>query len=257
MSELRSGGLGEYPLEGKVAVISGASNGIGAATAKRLAAAGVKVAVGYNNGRDRAEQVLAALAGSGHRIVHIPMQDSTAIAAAAAEVRSTMGRCDILVNSAGVTRAVPHADLDALDDETFDRIFTTNVRGPFATIRAFAPLLRQSGDAVIINVSSISGSTGSGSSIAYAASKAALDTMGMSLGRALGPGIRVIGVAPAAVDTGFVPGRSRAAIEKQSMETPLKIVVDPDDVAVSIIGAITHLRIATGTTLMVDGGRHL
>jgi len=87
--------------------------------------------------------------------------------------------------------------------------------------------------------------------------KAAMDTMSMSLGRALGPQIRVIGVAPAAVNTDFVPGRSREAIEKQALSTPLKVLVDPDDVALAILGAITHLRISTGTTLLVDGGKHL
>lgn len=257
MSELRSGGLGEFRLDGKVAVVSGASSGIGAATAKRLAAAGARVAVGYNQGKARAAEVVAGLAGSGHRMLHLPMEDSAAIAAAAADVASAWGRCDILVNSAGVTRAVPHADLDAMTDDAFDRIYVTNVRGPFASVRAFAPLLRASGDAVIVNVSSLSGSSGSGSSVAYCASKAAMDVMTLSLGRALGPQVRVIGVAPAAVDTGFVPGRSRETIEKQALSTPLKVLVAPDDVALSIIGAITHLRIATGTTLLVDGGRHL
>jgi 3-oxoacyl-[acyl-carrier protein] reductase len=189
--------------------------------------------------------------------LHLPMEDSRALAAAAAEVESRFGRADVLVNSAGTTKAVPHADLDAMDDESFDRILITNVRGPFATIRAFAPLLRRGGDAVIVNVSSLSGSTGLGSSIAYCASKAALDTMGLSLARVLGPEIRVLGVSPAAVNTDFVPGRGRAAVEKQAASTPLKTVAEADDVALAILSAITHLRLSTGTNLIVDGGRHL
>jgi 3-oxoacyl-[acyl-carrier protein] reductase len=257
MNDLRTGGLGIYALSGKVAVVSGGSSGIGAATARRLAAAGAKVAVGYNKGLERAEAVIAQLPGEGHRALHLPMEDSEALRRAAAQVREAYGRCDVLVNSAGITRAVPHADLDALDDETFDRIYRINVRGPFATMRAFVPLLRESGDAVIVNLSSISAFTGSGSSIAYCASKAALDTMGLSLARVLGPQIRVITLSPAAVDTDFVPGRGRAAIEKQASSTPLRVVVDPDDVAVSVIGAITHLRLATGTTVVIDGGKHL
>lgn len=257
MSNLRQGGQGEYALQGRVAVVTGGSNGIGAAAVKRLAAAGATVVVGYNAGRDRAEALAAGLPGSGHLALRLPMEDSAAIAAAAAIVRERFGKVDVLVNSAGVTRAVPHADLDALDDATFDRILITNVRGPFATVRAFAPLLRASGDSVVVNVSSLSGMTGLGSSIAYCTSKGALDTMSLSLARVLAPETRVITVAPAAVATDFVPGRGREAVEKQAASTPLRTVAEPDDVALSILAAVTHLRLTTGSSIVVDGGRHL
>jgi 3-oxoacyl-[acyl-carrier protein] reductase len=161
------------------------------------------------------------------------------------------------VNSAATTRAIPHGDLDALDDAIFDEILLTNVRGPFATIRAFRKLLAESGDAVIVNISSLSATTGMGSSIAYCASKAALDTMGLSLARVLGPDIRVVGVAPAAVATDFVPGRGRDAVEKQAASTPLRTVTEADDVALAVMAAIVNLRQTTGSTLVVDGGRHL
>ncbi|WP_270935165.1 SDR family NAD(P)-dependent oxidoreductase [Falsiroseomonas oryzae] len=257
MDGLRQGGQGEYPLRGRVAVVTGGSSGIGAAAVRRLAAAGARVVVGYNAGADRAAALVAELPGDGHLALRIPMEDSAAIGAAAAEVERACGRADVLVNSAGVTRAVPHGDLDGLDDATFDRILVTNVRGPFATIRAFAPLLRRGGDAVIVNVSSLSAVTGLGSSIAYCASKAALDTMAMSLARVLGPEIRLIGVSPAAVATDFVPGRGRAGVEKQAATTPLRTVAEADDVALAIMAAITHLRLTTGSTILVDGGRHL
>lgn len=257
MTDLRRGNLGGFELADRVAVITGGSSGIGAATARRLAAAGATVVVGYNAGLARADALVAELGGAPHCAVHLPMEDTAAIAAAAAAVNAKFGRLDVLVNSAGMTKAVPHADLDAMDDATFDRIMVANVRGPFATIRAFVPLLRASGDGVIVNVSSLAGSTGQGSSIAYCASKAALDTMGLSLGRVLGPEIRVIGVAPAAVATDFVKGRSMEAVEKQAAATPLKTVMQADDVALAIMSAITHLRLSTGTTLVVDGGRHL
>jgi 3-oxoacyl-[acyl-carrier protein] reductase len=240
-----------------VAVVTGGSGGIGAATAKRLAAAGARVVVGYNNGRDRAETLLQQLDGEGHVALRIPMEDSAAIAEAAEVVRQEFGRTDVLVNSAGVTRAVAHADLDGLDDATFDRILITNVRGPFSTIRAFAKLLRSSGDSVVINLSSISGTTGLGSSIAYCASKAALDTMGLSLARVLGPEVRVLNVSPAAVATDFVPGRGREGVEKQAASTPLKIVAEADDVALAVVAGITHLRLTTGSSIVVDSGRHL
>lgn len=257
MSGTRAGGQGPYGLAGRVAVVTGGSSGIGAATARRLAAEGARVVVGYNAGAARAEALAAALPGDGHRPLHLPMDDTAAIEAAAGWVEAEFGRVEILVNSAGTTRAVPHANLDGLDDETFDHILRVNVRGPFMTIRAFAPLLRRGGDGVVVNISSLSGSTGLGSSIAYCASKAALDTMGMSLARVLAPEIRVIGIAPAAVATDFVPGRGREAIEKQAASTPLRIVTEADDVALAVLAAITGLRVSTGTTLVVDGGRHL
>jgi 3-oxoacyl-[acyl-carrier protein] reductase len=257
MSEAPSRGRGEYSLAGRVAVVCGGSSGIGAATVERLAKAGATVVVGYNAGKERAEALIASLPPGRHLALKIPMEDSAAINAAAAEVKERLGRADVLINSAGVTRAVPHADLQALDDDIFDRILRTNVRGPFAAIRAFATLLKASGDATVVNISSLSASTGLGSSIAYCASKAALDTMGMSLARVLGPEIRVIGVSPAAVATDFVPGRGREAVEKQAASTPLKIVAEADDVALAVMSAITHLRLTTGSVLLVDSGRHL
>jgi 3-oxoacyl-[acyl-carrier protein] reductase len=244
-------------LAGKVALVTGGSSGIGAATARRLAAAGAAVWVGYNRGADRAQAVAAELSGTGHRTVKLPMEDSTAIKAAIAAIRGAHGRLDILVNSAGFTRAIPHGDLEALDDETFDAVLRANVRGPFATIRAAAPLMKETGDAVIVNLSSISGFTGSGSSIVYCASKAALDVMCKSLARVLGPEIRVLNVSPAAVDTDFVPGRSRAAIEKAAATSPLKKVMGPDDVAMTVMACVTHLRFTTGAIVVADGGRHL
>ena len=257
MNGLRQGNLGPYALAGRVAVVSGGSSGVGAACARRLAEQGAMVAIGYHTGRDRAEALAAELPGGGHAPLFLPMTDSAAIRAAATEVEARFGRLDVLVNSAGTTRAVPHADLDGLDDETFDRILVTNVRGPFATIRAFAPLLRRGGDAVVVNISSLAAVNGLGSSVAYCASKAALDTMAMSLARVLGPEIRVLGISPAAVDTQFVPGRDRDAMLRQAAQTPLRVVCQPDDVALAVLAAVTHLRLSTGTTLLVDGGRHL
>jgi NAD(P)-dependent dehydrogenase (short-subunit alcohol dehydrogenase family) len=116
------------------------------------------------------------------------------------------------------------------------------VRGPYSTIRALRPLLRASGDAVVANVSSISGFTASGSNVAYCAAKAALDNISMSLGRALGPEIRVLSVSPGAVATDFVHGRDRAALESGAKSTPLKRVVEPDDVAAAVLKAAIFSR---------------
>lgn len=242
-------------LNGKVAVITGASGGIGSATALRMAKAGARVVVGYNSKLDEAERVVASLPGTGHRAMRIPMLDSAIIQDVAATVERDYGRCDVLVNCAGFTKPVPHANLEALTDELIDSVFQANVRGPFATIRAFAPLMKKSGDAVIVNISSVAAISGSGSSIAYGASKAALDTMSISLARVLGPEIRVMTVSPAAVDTAFVAGRTTAMVEKVAATTPLKRVVQADEVAQAIMATVTHLTSSTGWIIPVDGGK--
>jgi 3-oxoacyl-[acyl-carrier protein] reductase len=164
-------------LNGKVAVVAGGSGAIGAASALRLAQGGAKIVIGYNSRPEQADAVVASLPGSGHRAIRIPMLETPLIREAAAVVERDYGRCDVLVNSAGFTRMIPHHDLEALNDDLIDAIFAANVRGPFATIRAFAPLMKRSGDAVIVNISSVAAIVGTGSNIAYGGSKAALDTM--------------------------------------------------------------------------------
>jgi 3-oxoacyl-[acyl-carrier protein] reductase len=248
-------------LDGKVAIITGASSGIGAASARLFAAAGARVVVGYNRSVDRANAVVAGLAGNGqagfHKAMHLPLEDTAQIRKVAATVREEFGRADILVNSAGFTRMVAHHDLEALDDDLIDQVLTANVRGPFATIRAFVPLLRESGDGVIVNISSGAAQSGTGSSIIYGASKAALNTMSMALARVLGPEIRVVVVAPGMVHTGFVPGRTEEMMAKAAMATPLKRAIEAEDVALAVISCVTHLTHTTGSIISVDAGRHL
>jgi 3-oxoacyl-[acyl-carrier protein] reductase len=241
-------------LQGKVAVVTGASGGIGSVTARRLAEAGCKVVVGYNNRATEAEQVAAELPGSGHRAARMPMEDTAALREVAAAVERDYGRCDVLVNSAGFTRMIAHSDLEALTDELIDAIFVANVRGPFATIRAFAPLMKRSDAGVIINISSAAALSGGGSNIAYGASKAAIDAMTKSLARVLGPNIRVLSVSPGAVDTGFVPGRTTDMVEKAAQRTPLKRVVQADEVAQTVMAAVTLMTATTGTVLLVEAG---
>lgn len=242
-------------LQDKVAVITGGSGAIGSASAQRLAQAGAKIVVGYNTKSEQADAVVKALPGSGHRAIRIPMLETALIRQAASIVEKDYGRCDVLINSAGFTRMIPHTDLEALTDELIDAIFAANVRGPFATIRAFAPLMRKSGDAVIVNISSVAAIVGTGSNIAYGGSKAALDTMALSLARVLGPEIRVLTVSPAAVDTAFVPGRTTAMVEKVASTTPLKRVVQADEVAHAVMAAVVNLTSTTGWIIPVDGGK--
>jgi len=257
MDTVRQGGLGSYDLAGKIAVVAGGSGAIGTATARRLAAAGATVVLGCREQDDRVREIVSGLPGYGHWAVSLPVDDTEAVNRAASLVGQRHGAAHVLVNAAGTTRQIDHNDLDALDDTLFDEIFRVNVRGVYSTIRAFRRWLVSGGDSIVVNVSSLSSETGKGSSIAYCASKAALDTMGKSLARVLAPEVRVIGVSPAAVDTGFVPGRSREAVLAQANRSPLRTVVDADDVAVSIMGAITQLRLTTGAVVLVDGGWHL
>lgn len=244
-------------LKDKVAVVTGGSSGIGAATARMLADEGAAVVVCYNKGEDRARALIAQLPKGDHRAQQLAVEDSASVRRAADEIGNAYGRADILVNSAGFTRPVPHAQLDALDDALLDSILIANVRGPFSMIRALVPLLRVGGDSVIVNVSSISAFTGSGSNIGYCASKAALDTMTMSLARVLGPAIRVLCVSPAAVATDFVAGRGRPQLDKIAEGTPLKRVVEPEDIARTVMACITHLKVSTGTRIVADAGRFL
>jgi 3-oxoacyl-[acyl-carrier protein] reductase len=244
-------------LDGKVAVVTGASSGIGRESVRLFAEAGACVVVGYNQGVERANDVVASLAGSGHAAMRLPLEDTAQIRRVAADVEREFGRCDILVNSAGFTRMVAHSDLEALTDDLIDAVLTANVRGPFATIRAFAPLLKASGDGVIVNISSGAAQSGTGSSIIYGASKAALNTMSMALARVLGPEIRVVVVAPGMVHTGFVPGRTEEMMAKAAMATPLKRAIEAEDVALAVIACVTHLTHTTGSVISVDAGRHL
>jgi 3-oxoacyl-[acyl-carrier protein] reductase len=247
------GETADVNMAGKVAVVAGGSSGIGAACARLLAAAGARVVVGYNKGADRAAALVAELPRSGHQAIYLPMEDSAQIRNAAAAV----GRADILINSAGFTRMVPHGDLEGLDDDLIDAMLRLHVRGPFAMIRAFAPMLRATGDGVIVNISSGAAQHGTGSSVIYGAAKAAVNTMSMALARVLGPEIRVIVVAPGLVRTGFVPGRTEEEMAAAAAARPLRRAIEADDVARAVMACITHLTCTTGSIVPVDAGQHL
>jgi 3-oxoacyl-[acyl-carrier protein] reductase len=244
-------------LDGRVAVIAGGLGAIGRASATRLAALGARIAILHRRAQWESDEFLAKLPGEGHFAVSASITDSPALASAAREVKERAGAAHILVNTAGFTRPVPHADLEALDDALIDSIFASNWRGVFATIRAFHPLLEESGDGLIVNVSSTAAFTGVGSNIAYVASKAGLDVMGKALARVMAPQVRVLTVSPGAVDSSFVPGRGADFNAKVAAATPLKRVGLPDDVAAAIEACATTLRFATGQVIVVDGGGSL
>src|SRR5277367_2745983 len=248
-----------HSLEGRLALVIGGSGGIGAATARVLAEAGARVIVTHTARSGGAAASLAdSLPGWGHMALPADVADTASLLALRDDVRVRCGGAlHVLVNAAGFTKPVSHADLDALDDALIDRMFAVNWRGQFAAVRAFAPMLKASGDGLIVSVSSIAGQTGVGSSIAYCAAKAGIDVMTKSLARVLAPAVRVIGVAPGVVDTGFVPGRSPEFNAKAAASTPLKRVATAEDVAEAVLTCATSLQYSTGTTIVVDGGRSL
>ena len=241
----------------KTAVITGASGGIGSAIARRLAKDGFTVVVGYHTAADRADQLLADLPGPGHSTAHISVLDPASLDELARSLQAQAGQLDVLVNCAGVTRPIPHDDLDGLDDDLINEIFATNWRGPFATIRALRPLLDAAENAVVINISSVAGVTGQGSNVAYCASKAALDSMTRSLGRALAPFIRVVSVSPGWVLGEYAARMPTEMIDAQSAATPLGRLATPDDVAAAVSAAVNDLPFTTGAMISVDGGRPL
>ena len=248
---------GETDLSGKVAVVLGGTGGIGAASAMALARAGARIAL--VGGRDvaRAQAVMSSLPGQGHRAYAVDIAQSAQLRNLASQVAGDFARTDIVINSAGITRAIAHHDIEALDDDLIDLMMVHNVRAPIAIIRAFRSLLAANHDGLVVNISSISATTAIGSNVAYCAAKAAMDTMGAALARALAPDIRIISVSPGAVDTDFVAGRDRNASERIAESTPLRRLASSQDVADAVLACATLLRFTTGSVVQVDGGRHL
>jgi 3-oxoacyl-[acyl-carrier protein] reductase len=241
-------------------MVTGGAGSMGTVICGALAREGMRVVVGYNRSAQKAKSLAASLPGEGHAAFPAQVTDTAALAGLAAEIERRYGVCDVLVNCAGVTRFVPHGDLDALDDALIENILSTNVRGPFATVRALRPLLEKSehpGGAVIVNISSIAGLTAMGSNVIYCASKAAVDNMTKSLARALAPRIRVVSIAPGVVDNAFIRSMDQRWLEEQVGRTPLKRLAAPEEVASAVIAAIKHLTFATGAIIPVDGGRPL
>lgn len=244
-------------LADKVAVVTGGAGGIGAAICLRLAQAGATVVLTYRSKADAAAALLKSLPGAGHSAHGVDVTDSAALGELAAETERRHSRCDILVNCAGTTRFVAHADLDSLNDDLIDAIFRTNWRGAFAAVRAFRALLAQHGDGLVVNISSVAASLGIGSNVAYCASKAAMDCMTKSLARALAPRIRVLSVSPGLVSTEFIRNMDPAWRADQLARTPLGRLVTPEEVGDAVLAAATLLHPLTGSVIAVDGGRLL
>jgi len=250
----------EQDLAGAVAVVTGGGTGIGAAVVRRLAARGVRCVINYAHSRDEAEALARDVEGIA---VQADIAEDSACRALAKAALDAFGRIDFLVNNAGTTKFANHEDLEALDAEDFVAIYRLNAIAPFQMIRACAPAMRESRFAAVVNVASVAGVFGNGSSVAYAASKGALVTMTKSLARVLAPAIRVNAVAPGYVGTGWFEKRMGAeGLAKLDAfiagQTPMRMAAKADDIAGPIVMLLDPAsRAITGETMLVDAGAHL
>lgn len=247
-------------LAGKGAIVTGGGTGVGRATALALAERGCHVVVNYSKSAAEAEATAAELRARGVKAaaVRADVADDEACRALVERALGEMGRLDVLVNNAGTTSFIPHGELEKVTDADWDRILAVNLKGPFQCVRAAREALARDGGGVVVNVSSVAGVIGTGSSIPYCASKAALNMLTVILARTLGPQIRVNAVAP-----GFITGRwlreglGEPVYEqlKKGLEqrVPLQRVCEPEDVRDAIL-ALIETDLVTGQVLPVDGG---
>ncbi len=247
-----------------VAIVTGSSAGIGAATALKFAGNGFNVVINYSRDPKPAEEVAEACRKAGAEVeaFKADVSDDSACRAMAAAVENRWGRVRALVNNAGRTKFVAHKNLDGLSAEDFQSIYAVNVIGAFQMARAFAPLLRKEQGAAIVNVSSIAAVMARGSSIAYMASKGALNTLTMALARALGPEIRVNGVGPGMIESdwlknGYGAENYEAMGRMYRDVSVLASTIAPGDVADTIFALCTAFPKTTGETVLIDAGFRL
>ena len=252
-------------LEGQVAIVTGSAAGVGSATARLFAAKGCNVVVNYSRSEADAKETETACQAEGVEtlLVQADVSDDAECRRLVAETVDKWGRVDALVNNAGTTKYVAHDALEGLTPEDFERIFRVNVFAVYQMTRAVTPHMKAAGHGAIVNVSSIAGVYGQGSSVAYAGSKGAVNTMTYSLARALAPEIRVNAICP-----GFITGRwqeagmggtekYQARVAQVEESTPLRRANTPEDIAETILWFVEGARWVTGETLLVDAGSHL
>ena len=250
-------------LKNAVCIVTGSASGIGAASAIMLAGRGARVVVNYSKSEDAARATLKACEAAGGEtlLVKADVAQDADCRRLAQSALDRWGRIDALVNNAGATKFADHGNLDALSAEDFQRIYSVNVVGTYQMVRACAPAMKKGGHGAVVNVSSVAGKNGMGSSMAYAASKGALNTLPMSLARSLGPEIRVNAVCPGVIDTKWVRdgyGPRFAAMEARYRQgTALGRLGKPEEVAGVIVWLIESADLITGDTIMVDSGIHM
>ena len=240
----------------KLALVTGGGTGVGRAASLQFAKRGFDVAINYSRSQDDAEQTANDVRELGQRAIAVQCDVSSDEQAVSMieTVRREFGRLDVLVNNAGMTYFVEHADLDAMTEDKWDRILAVNLKGAFFVSRAAIPLIRESGGGAIVNVASVAGVAGAGSSIAYAASKGGLITMTKSLAKAFAPDIRVNAVCPGVIISRWL-GDHQDMIDKAVEITPLERASTTDDIADVITFLACDAGMMTGQSLVVDGGR--
>ena len=252
-------------LQGKVALISGSSSGVGAATSHRLAALGCSVAVNYCRSESAAQSVVAEIQANGGSALAV-QGDVASDADCRRMVATTvdrLGGLDVLVNNAGTTTFVPHPQLEDLTEDIWERTLRVNLMGAFFLTRAAAPALKASEEGCVVMTSSIAGLTTNGSSIAYCASKAGMNSLTRTLAKTLGAdGIRVNAVLPGLIDGDWAfntwgggdPDQYQQLKDGFAAQTPLSHVVTPDDVAEAIVSLVDGSPWMTGQLITLDGG---
>lgn len=247
-----------------VCIVTGSSSGIGAATARLYARHGWDVVINCSRDTAPAEAVAAECRALGvdALVVKADIASDADCRRLAAEVEARFARADVLVNNAGTTKFVALKDLEGLDAEDFQRIYAINVIGAYQMSRALVPLLRRHPVAGIVNVSSIASIMGVGSSLAYMASKGALNAMTVGLARALGPEIRVNAIAPGLVETpwlqqGLGAERYAQAVQGYKARAVLDAVIAPEDVAEAAWWLGAGAAKTTGELLLLDAGLRL
>jgi len=248
----------------KVAIITGAATGLGAATAKLLSDAGAKVLINHMPGQEALAQSVAGDCVHGSLCYAADITRDDECKAMVNAALKQWGRVDILINNAGINKPVNHDDLDGLSGEDFLAMYNVNVVGAYQMIRAVAPIMKTQNKGVVINISSGSGENGDGSSVAYSASKGAMNTLTKSLARALAPHIRINAVCPGFIDTEIWEKLNLSAEERDAMrqasiaETPLHLEAKPALIARSIVFLASELSAhLTGQLLTSDGGSQL
>ena len=238
----------------KIALITGGGTGIGKAVSLALAAQGINVAVNYSRSAKEAAETVKEIEDLGAEscAFQADVADDNEVRVMLQSAIARFGRLDYLVNCAGTTVYVPLDDLEGLKPEHWDQIMNVNVKGLFSVCRAAAPHLKQTRGS-IVNITSVGGITGMGSSIAYAASKAAAISVTKSLARVLAPEVRVNSVAPGIVMTRWVDGREEH-VKKLGEHTPLGRCCNAEDVAAVVVPLLVSTSMITGQTVVVDGG---
>lgn len=237
----------------RVALVTGSSSGIGAAVATRMAASGIRVMLNSARSARAGQELADSLPGAAYTRADISVETEARGLVEATVAR--FGRLDLLVNNAGTTRFIPHEDLDAVTSQVWRDILDVNVIGTWQVTTAAVPHLRESGSGCVVNVASLAGLRPQGSSIPYAASKAAVIHLTRLLANVLGPDIRVNAVAPGLVDTPWIAGY-RGTREFVTENAPLHRVGTPEDIAEAVCD-LADLRYVTGEVIVVDGGLHL